>query len=236
MALINCPECSRRISSLAASCPNCGQPMLVTPSAGAVIRQSTQPRWNARVAALLSLVLPGAGQMYKGQLGNGIAWLIFVPICYAASVGLGLLLHLVCIIGAATGNPVVKKKTGCLGYIGAAFLIFSVAIGFLVFRSGSGPNRARSSSASTGLASDAAIVRAIEDSDDFQEHEEAFITASKRLIEEGRCSLDALKYNGGWVRSQRYQEGTVYFTYRVGRGATVRDRIYLNANTGELFQ
>ena len=82
----------------------------------------TRPQWSACIAALLSLVLPGAGQVYKGQLGNGIAWLIFVVICYAASVGFGLFLHLACVIGAASGNPVVKRKFGRLKYIGAVFL------------------------------------------------------------------------------------------------------------------
>lgn len=65
-----------------------------------VIRQ-----WNPGVAAVLSLVIPGAGQMYKGQVLNGLAWLFFVVVGYIAFVGIGLVLHLFCIVGAASGNP-----------------------------------------------------------------------------------------------------------------------------------
>jgi len=66
--------------------------------------QSPQ-KWNPGIAALLSLVLPGAGQMYKGQVGNGIAWLVFVLIGYILFVLPGLILHLLCIFGAASGDP-----------------------------------------------------------------------------------------------------------------------------------
>ena len=83
---------------------------------------------------------------------------------------------------------------------------------------------------------DADIIKAIELSDDFQKHKRVFISASRRLIDEGRCSLEILQYNGGWTRSQMRRGGAIYFTYLRARGATVRDRIYLNANTGELFK
>lgn len=104
MALVSCPECSKQISSAAASCPNCGHPMLAqTPTSPtpALI----QPKWNRGIAAVLSLIIPGAGQMYKGQVGNGLLWLIFVVIGYAVLVIPGLFLHLFCIIGAASGDP-----------------------------------------------------------------------------------------------------------------------------------
>lgn len=64
-----------------------------------------QPKWNAGVAAVLSLVIPGAGQMYKGQVGNGLVWLIFVVAGYFMLVVPGLILHLFCILGAASGDP-----------------------------------------------------------------------------------------------------------------------------------
>jgi TM2 domain-containing membrane protein YozV len=64
-----------------------------------------QPKWNGGIAALLSLIIPGAGQMYKGQVGNGLVWLIFVAIGYFMLVVPGLILHLFCIIGAASGDP-----------------------------------------------------------------------------------------------------------------------------------
>jgi TM2 domain-containing membrane protein YozV len=64
-----------------------------------------QKRWSAGVAMLLSFLIPGVGQMYKGQALNGIAWLIVVVIGYALFVVPGLILHICCIIGAGMGDP-----------------------------------------------------------------------------------------------------------------------------------
>ncbi len=63
------------------------------------------PRWNPLVAMLLSLLIPGLGQMYKGQVLNGVAWLIIVPIGYFAFIVPDAVLHLCCILGAGMGNP-----------------------------------------------------------------------------------------------------------------------------------
>lgn len=57
--------------------------------------------FNPGVAAVLSLVLPGAGQMYRGKIGRGLLWLVFVPLGYMAFVLPGLVLHLLCILNAA---------------------------------------------------------------------------------------------------------------------------------------
>ena len=57
--------------------------------------------WSPGVAALLSLLIPGAGQIYKGRVGAGLLWLLFVAIGYAMLVVPGLVLHLVCVINAA---------------------------------------------------------------------------------------------------------------------------------------
>jgi len=83
---------------------------------------------------------------------------------------------------------------------------------------------------------DAEIREAIEQSDDFEKHEVAFMTASRKLISEGRCTLAALKYNGGWIRSTNFPGGQIYFTYLRGRGATMKDKIYLDVRNGELFK
>jgi len=64
-----------------------------------------QKRWSPAVAALLSLIIPGVGQAYKGQVLNGIVWFIVVVLGYAFFVIPGLILHLCCIAGAAMGNP-----------------------------------------------------------------------------------------------------------------------------------
>ena len=62
-------------------------------------------RWNPGIAALLSLVIPGAGQMYKGQVVNGLVWLVFVAGGYMAFVLPGSVLHLLRIIRARMGDP-----------------------------------------------------------------------------------------------------------------------------------
>ncbi len=69
--------------------------------------ERARPRyvWNPATAASLSLILPGAGQMYKGSLFNGFAWFVLVVVGYLAFIVPGLVLHLCCIIGATLGDP-----------------------------------------------------------------------------------------------------------------------------------
>ena len=57
------------------------------------------------MAAVLSLVIPGAGQIYKGQVFNGLFWMAVVVTGYVFFLIPGVILHLLCIIGAASGNP-----------------------------------------------------------------------------------------------------------------------------------
>lgn len=64
-----------------------------------------QKRWNAGVAMLLSFLIPGLGQMYKGQVINGLAWLVAVIVGYVFFIIPGLILHLCCIVGAGMGDP-----------------------------------------------------------------------------------------------------------------------------------
>ncbi|HVU86922.1 MAG TPA: hypothetical protein VHD36_06350 [Pirellulales bacterium] len=68
-------------------------------------QQQGYKRWSPAVAALLSLIFPGLGQLYKGQLLNGVIWCIVVLVGYAALIVPGLVLHLCCILGAASGDP-----------------------------------------------------------------------------------------------------------------------------------
>ncbi len=57
------------------------------------------------MAAVLSLVIPGAGQMYKGNVLRGLVWLFFTVLGYMAAVLPGIILHISCIFGAASGDP-----------------------------------------------------------------------------------------------------------------------------------
>ena len=70
--------------------------------------RSGQPRtrfWNPGIAALLSFIIPGAGQMYRGYIGTGIAWFFLVIIGYVAFIIPGIVFHLICIFMAASGDP-----------------------------------------------------------------------------------------------------------------------------------
>lgn len=96
MALFACPRCSGEMSDQAFGCPTCAYPFYIsTPPVSAACR------WKPGVAAALSLLIPGAGQLYKGQIVNGLAWLCAVLLSYAFLFAPGLLLHLCCVIGAA---------------------------------------------------------------------------------------------------------------------------------------
>jgi len=98
-----CPYCAEAIKWDAKVCKHCHRD-LATGGIGTVALQPT-PQWSKGVAAVLSLVIPGAGQMYKGQVLNGMVWLFFVVFGYVLFILPGVILHLCCIAGAASGDP-----------------------------------------------------------------------------------------------------------------------------------
>jgi hypothetical protein len=57
---------------------------------------------NAGIAALLSLVVPGAGQLYAGRPLSGAAWFAVVTIGYLLLILPGILLHVLCVASAAS--------------------------------------------------------------------------------------------------------------------------------------
>jgi TM2 domain-containing membrane protein YozV len=104
MVLTVCPECKKEVSTSAQVCPHCGY----APASGFPSVQLTEPttsprQWNPGIAALLSLVIPGAGQMYKGKVGAGLLWLVAVVSGYFILIIPGIILHLICIFNAAYG-------------------------------------------------------------------------------------------------------------------------------------
>lgn len=129
--LFPCPDCGHKCSRSALSCPQCGRPFedkttqpqpapLTTPNAPAAGAQPqihyhypypypypypAQQVWSPGLAAVLSLLIPGMGQMYKGKVLEGVLWLLFTPIGYVLFIIPGLILHIICIITASQGNP-----------------------------------------------------------------------------------------------------------------------------------
>lgn len=124
--LFPCPDCGRSCSKSAPACPQCGRPFAqrnapyapppaqaqaMSPHPAQQIHyhyqypHPAQQTWSPGVAAVLSLFIPGVGQMYKGRVGEGLLWLLFTPIGYVLFILPGLILHIICIINASQGNP-----------------------------------------------------------------------------------------------------------------------------------
>ena len=109
-ANVKCPNCAEVIAAEAKKCKHCGEFL------DSNLRQAKLPNpipleqpWNPGVAAVLSLVIPGAGQIYKGQLKPGIWWLVGVVVGYMAFIVPGLMLQIYCIYNAYTADPVYPK-------------------------------------------------------------------------------------------------------------------------------
>ena len=71
MALVACPDCTAEVSPQAPACPHCGRPIAPpTVQSGDV------------VAALASLLLPGAGQLAQGRVLAGLALVLLTPLMW----------------------------------------------------------------------------------------------------------------------------------------------------------
>ncbi len=64
---------------------------------------------NLGVAAVLSFFIPGLGQIYKGQLGEGFFWMVATAFGYLFFVFPGVVLHIMCIANAAGKFPKPKN-------------------------------------------------------------------------------------------------------------------------------
>ncbi len=121
-----CPFCDEEIKYAARKCKHCGEYLdedlyRQTLEDQEYIYQQPTKTWSPGIAAVLSLIIPGAGQMYKGQIGNGIGWFIFICAGYFISSVLAvmvitiiiapitlvptILLHFLCIYYAAIREP-----------------------------------------------------------------------------------------------------------------------------------
>ncbi len=129
---VPCPFCAEAILPAAKKCKHCGEMldprlrameesqraatapvMKPTPQTVAhFVQQPTQtvvvnvhaPRWSRGMAILLSVLIPGLGQLYKGQPINAVVWFVLTVAGYLL-IFPGLILHFLCIIGASMGNP-----------------------------------------------------------------------------------------------------------------------------------
>ena len=130
MGIIYCAQCEGKVTDKLDRCPHCGNPLsaetekaLTTLPVAPVRKENLgdktiiikreppvpQRKWSPGVAAVLSFFVPGLGQIYKGQIFNGLVWLVIVILGYVFFVLPGIILHLCCIFGAASGDPTKGK-------------------------------------------------------------------------------------------------------------------------------
>jgi hypothetical protein len=62
---------------------------------------SLRPQPSPVTAVLLSMLIPGAGHIYSGRAGSGVAWMATTLMGYACCFLPGLFLHGLCLVSAA---------------------------------------------------------------------------------------------------------------------------------------
>ena len=99
-----CPFCAEEINDDAIKCHFCGEFLTNSVSDRINASAGVQQTWSPGVAALLSFLIPGAGQLYKGNVGGGILCVVAVAVGYILFVIQGIILHVICIVNAASSD------------------------------------------------------------------------------------------------------------------------------------
>jgi TM2 domain-containing membrane protein YozV len=66
---------------------------------------------NPAVAAVLSLIVPGAGHLYAGRPLAAVLWFVLVSVGYLLLIVPGVLLHILCIASAASATHQLRPGT-----------------------------------------------------------------------------------------------------------------------------
>lgn len=79
--------------------PYVGNPYALASSESTLLETRHTP--NAAAAAVLSMIVPGAGQLYAGRPLSAIMWFVLVTMGYLLFIVPGVLLHVLCVASAA---------------------------------------------------------------------------------------------------------------------------------------
>ncbi len=90
--LKKCPHCAEEILADAKKCKHCGEFLDGNYPAGH--GRGPVRSWSPGVAAVLSVFVPGLGQIYKGDIAIGIVIFIVTAIGYVVFILPGLLIHI----------------------------------------------------------------------------------------------------------------------------------------------
>ena len=78
-----CVNCGAEIDARAEICPKCGVRVAPPPPPSMPPQNVNVERKNEGMAAIVSFLFPGLGQIYNGQIGKGIMFVILGVVCVA---------------------------------------------------------------------------------------------------------------------------------------------------------
>lgn len=95
-----CPFCAEEVQENALKCRHCGEFLTSTIQDRIDESRGIKKDFNPGIAALLSFIIPGAGQIYKGNIAGGIGWLILAVLGYICLILPGVVIHIICVVKA----------------------------------------------------------------------------------------------------------------------------------------
>lgn len=76
-----------------------------------VVTEEPVRLWSRWKVTLASLLVPGLGQYFKGEVPAAVAWFVCVVTGYFLHARFGIVMHLMCAVAAASGNPWTEGRT-----------------------------------------------------------------------------------------------------------------------------